>query len=138
MKIHMKSTGGQPGFSLVEVIIALFVLLVGLLTIAAAFTNGMRILAATPTQLAAKELAATIIDDLTISKDTGGTLAGSGDAFVERTVCSGTGNICRTFEVKTKITDDAEVVGLSHVEVTVRYMAGGIRRHYVKAINLGR
>ena len=128
---------GQSGFTLVEMIIATLVLAVGLLMIAAAFTNGMRILAATPMQIAAKELAATVIDDLTLQKDTGLPLSPSNGA---RQVCTGQepNRVCQTFNVETKITDNADgVIGLRHIEVTVTYTSGGIARRYVKATNLG-
>lgn len=62
-------TGDQSGFTLIEVLIAALILAVGLLTIASAFARGMIILANTPTQLAAKELAYAIIDDIIVQYD---------------------------------------------------------------------
>jgi prepilin-type N-terminal cleavage/methylation domain-containing protein len=64
-----KSMDGQSGFTLVEVLIAVAVLAFGLLSIAASFTQGMLILANTPIQLAAKELAFEIIDDYVMRRD---------------------------------------------------------------------
>ena len=66
-----KSTGGQSGFTLVEVLIAMVVLAFGLLSIAGAFANGMVILVGTPVQLAAKEMAYEIIDDCIVRRDAG-------------------------------------------------------------------
>jgi len=71
MENKNKSTNGQSGFTLVEVLIATVVLAAGLLSIAQAFTQGMLILANTPVQLAAKELAFEIIDDYVVLNDAG-------------------------------------------------------------------
>ena len=66
-----RASGGQSGFTFVEVLIAVFVLAVGLLTIAAVFAQGVSILVNTPTQLAAKEWANEIIDEIAVSRDAG-------------------------------------------------------------------
>jgi len=65
-----KAAGSQSGFTLIEVMIATFILLAGLLSLAAAFTQGMVIIADLPNILAAKEAAATVADILAVQRDT--------------------------------------------------------------------
>ena len=64
-----KAAGSQSGFTLIEVMIATFILLVGLLSLAAAFTQGMIIIADLPYTLAAKEAAAAVADTLAVQRD---------------------------------------------------------------------
>lgn len=137
MNVQKQSTGCQSGFTLMEVLVALFVLAVGLLTIAAVLAQSMQILAGTPMQLAAKELAATVIDEITVSKDAGEPwLPVNGP----RQICNGQApNIkCQSFDVNTNIVDNADdIAGLTRVEVTVGYMVSGIRRQYIKTVYMG-
>ena len=137
MDSEKKSTGGQAGFTLMEVLVALVVLTAGLLAIAAFLTQGMQILAGTPTQLAAKEIAATVIDEITVSRD-------AGDPWLPvatpRNICTGQGeNVrCRSFDVTTNVTNNADgIVGLTRVVVTVSYTVSGMRRQYTKTFNMG-
>ena len=69
MNTGMKYEERERGFSLIEVLIATVVLALGLLSVATAFTHGMAILANTPVQLAAKELAHDVIDEYVLLKD---------------------------------------------------------------------
>jgi prepilin-type N-terminal cleavage/methylation domain-containing protein len=94
-RLPEKSAGAEDGFTLVEVLIAMIILAIGLLSIATAFAQGMVLLVNTPVQLAAKELAFEIIDDYVVRKDTGIT-AGSGDLDGEITTRDN-----RVFYVKT-------------------------------------
>jgi len=141
MKTDKKRAGGQSGFTLIEVMIATIILGVGLLTIAAGFIDGMRILASAPMQVAAKEVAASVIDDLTAARDSGALTLING-ARTNRTVtsCLGTdshGNPnCYDFTVDTSIRNSENVAGLFHIEITVTYTAGGIKRSYIKTTDL--
>ena len=71
MKNNKKSVGAQSGFTLIEVLLAVLILSAGLLTLAAVFAQGAVILVNTPVQLAAKEWAYEIIDEIAIRKDAG-------------------------------------------------------------------
>ena len=75
-------SGSQSGFTLIEVMIAMLILSLGLLSVASAFAQGMLILVNTPTQLAAKELAYAIVDDIIVRYDAGI------DNLAQTTVCS--------------------------------------------------
>ena len=134
MKDDKKTTGGQTGFSLVEVLVATLVLAVGLLTIAAAFAQGMLALAATPAHITAKEVAASVVDELTVRMDAGQSLPST---MPSRRICQSNG-VCQDYEVAINVTGNVDGInGLSSVEVTVSYTASGMRRSYVKTINLG-
>ena len=71
MKINEKSTGSQSGFTLIEVMAASLILLAGLLTIGAAFGQGMQVLAQLPLQMIAKEKMAEGLDNITASLENG-------------------------------------------------------------------
>jgi prepilin-type N-terminal cleavage/methylation domain-containing protein len=139
MNNDKKPISSQSGFTLIEVLVAMLVLTVGLLTIAGVFANGMRVLAGTPMQLAAKELAATEIDNLTIAAETGQAITSS-NGPVPHTICpngAGPGRNCQEFGVQRRVVENTNgVQGLAHVEVIVTYMAGGVQHRYVKTTNL--
>ena len=137
MKGNNKSAHGQSGFTLVEVMIATIVLGIGMTALGYSFAHGMLILAATPMQLSAKEVAATVIDELTVRRDSGEQLPSAGSST--REVCFGQGqNIkCQDFGVETRVTNNADGInGLARVEVTIVYKVGNATRRYVKTINL--
>ena len=71
MKINEKSTGNQSGFTLLEVLAASFILLTGLLTIGAAFGQGMKILSQLPLQMIAKEKMVEALDNITARLENG-------------------------------------------------------------------
>ena len=130
MKSIKKTAGRQSGFTLVEVLIAMVVLTVGLLVIAAAFSQGMLVLAGTPMQLAAKELADEIIDDYTVRKDAGtlGTMNYGRQPTVRRITRDG-----RAFDVDINVTSNFNPATANvdvRVEVTVSYQVGGRPRSY--------
>jgi len=68
---NRNKTNNESGFTLIEVLIAMIVLAIGLLSIAQAFAQGMLILVNTPVQLAAKELAFEIIDNYVVLGEAG-------------------------------------------------------------------
>jgi type IV pilus assembly protein PilV len=126
MKSNEKSAGSQSGFTLVEVMVAMVVLTVGLLTIAAVFAQGVRIITQTPMQLAAKELANEIIDDLTVRRDAGilGAMAtGTFEEIVVRDCNEDRPELrdCKFFHTLTEVRMDP--TGAFRVEVTVTYWA---------------
>ena len=71
MKIKESSADNQSGFTLIEVMIASAVLLIGLLTIGAAFSQGMLVMARAPLQLIAKEKMAEALDNTTANLENG-------------------------------------------------------------------
>jgi len=68
MKNIKKTVSGQSGFTLVEVLIAMLILTVGLLTIAGWLSQMMLVLTDTTVHLAAKEVARGIIADFSAQK----------------------------------------------------------------------
>lgn len=128
-----KSAGGQSGFTLVEVMIATVILTVGLLGVAFFFSRGMLILAGTPTQLAAKELAEELVDHYTLLRDTGDTswrVAGRSSEICsanERPDDCRLTRHGRNFRAETNIFNDGDW----RVEITVFYMSpNGNERSY--------
>jgi len=145
MSTDIKPAGEQSGFTLVEVMVAMIVLSIGLMTVAAGFLNVMRIAAVAPIHLAAKEVAASEIDNITMMIETGmATAASMNNQSNIRTNCmggragvAGGATNCYEFIVRTEIFDNTGVVGLRRAEITVSYLVGGVRHEYVKttAIN---
>ena len=120
-----KSYGGQSGFTLIEVLLATFILAFGLLSVATAFGNGMLILANTPFQLAAKELAYEIIDEITLKYDTDVVIT-TGPYPLEN---GGKGMMRkdRVFDAVANVTDNGSDLA---VTVTITYLIGGKARIY--------
>ena len=145
MRTDKKPADDQYGFTLIEVMIAMLVLSIGLMTVASGFINVMRIAAEAPIHLAAKEIAAAEIDNLTMMLETGMVTAATMNNQVNhRTNCmvvqdkySGDTPKCYDFFVRTNLFNDMGVMGLTRAEITVSYNAGGVMRNYVKttAIN---
>jgi len=112
---NRNKSDGQSGFTLIEVLIATVVLAAGLLSIAQAFTQGMLILANTPVQLAAKELAFEIIDNYVVLHDAEIPCAGINDGVETRDG--------RSFHVDATIDDftNLSTCDLNQVTITVTY-----------------
>ena len=119
-----KSIGGQSGFTLIEVLIAVIVLAVGLLTIAAVFAQGSMILINTPVQLAAKEWAYEIIDDIAIRNDAGLSFPTS---YAPKEI---NGKVLRA-EVNIQNVGGGTDL---RVDVTIRYPIKGNERRYETAV----
>jgi len=127
MKIIKKTAGNQSGFTLIEVMIAALVLAVGLLSVASAFTQGMLILANTPMQLAAKELAYEIIDEIAIKYDADDTSILEGQYLMDgsiRQIREG-----RVFDAEANVIINPGSPGLT-VTATVVYTINGHARTY--------
>lgn len=71
MKIKGKSTGGQSGFTLIEVMLATVILGIGLLAVADAFTRGMLIQSRSPLHAIAQEQAEIAFQDVRFRQDSG-------------------------------------------------------------------
>jgi prepilin-type N-terminal cleavage/methylation domain-containing protein len=71
MKIREKSTRGQSGFTLIEVMIATVILGVGLLAVADAFARGMLIMSRSPLHAIAQEQAEITIQNIRFMQDSG-------------------------------------------------------------------
>ena len=124
MKNSKKTVGGQSGFTFIEVLIAMVILTLGLLAVASMLTQGMAILAGTPAQLAAKELAGAIIDNIAVQSDAG-TL---GNLNVGTTSEKGRQWNGMRFDVTTNYRVDTD--GNFVVEVIVEYQVGAAQRRY--------
>lgn len=124
-----KPAGGQSGFSLVEVLIATLVLAVGLLSVASAFTHGMLILANTPIQLAAKELAYEIIDEIVLRYDADSTSIPPGQYLLNGTIRQVREG--RGFDAEANVTIIPDPNPGLTVVATVTYTINGNARTYI-------
>ena len=143
MSADIKPAGEQSGFTLIEVMVAMIILSIGLMTVAAGFLDVLRVAALAPVHLAAKEIAAAEIDSLTMRSESGMiNVATMGPQNSTRMNClkgregSGDPQDCYQFFVRTEFSNDMSNPGLFRAEITVSYMAGGAMRQYVKTVAL--
>jgi len=123
MKNVKKLFRDRSGFSLIEVMIAAVILAGGLLALASLFTQGTVVLVNTSTQLAAKELANSIIEDYFIRRDLN--ILGNLSQNVTTELRTWNG---RNFNTETDIRVDSD--GNFRIIVTVFYQAGSATRSY--------
>ena len=123
MKNVKKLFRDRAGFSLIEVMIAAVILAGGLLALASLFTQGTVILVSTSTQLAAKELANSIVEDYVIRKDMDTLGNVSQNVIDESKTWNG-----KSYDTKTDIRIDSD--GNFRLIVTVFYQVGNATRSY--------